>query len=110
MQNIPIVPRSQPTHHGPGDSPFLVEVDQDTFALCYPCDRVTWGNRYALADGQIVHAEADRYNPGTGWQDMPSDILVIGWVVSVHQRENDGFTSEAARILRPSYAEQGGSV
>lgn len=81
--------------------PFVIEVRgrPGTYAFCYPCDRISHGNQYALRDGRLIRGEkfgTTRVNMGggQGWVDIPNQSLdpeVIGWVKSVHQEDRAGW-------------------
>lgn len=81
--------------------PFVIEVRgrPGTYAFCYPCDRISHGNQYALRDGRLIRGErfgTTRVNmgDGQGWVDIPNQSLdpeVIGWVKSVHQEDRAGW-------------------
>lgn len=85
----------------PAWMPFVIEDPSapGTYALCYPCDRVSHAGRYVLQDGQIVRAESFhgfRIETATGWAEVsPADFnaTVIGRVVSTHGRDSDGWRS-----------------
>jgi hypothetical protein len=83
----------------PAWAPFVIEdpANPGSYALCYPCDRVSHAGRYVLETGQIVRAEnfhGLRVETATGWAEVSPgafNATVVGRVASTHGRGADGW-------------------